>query len=133
MNNAVKGKTVAAMMCLALSTSLSIYPALLIAPLTLILADLNQSHLFLLVSCTAVASFSGMFYIVQYASFLWLGSWNFVQANYSIILLLTDLTPNVGLWWYFFTEMFEDFRNFFLSVFQLHLIIYVVPLCMKLR
>lgn len=31
---------------------------------------------------------------------------------------LPDLTPNVGLWWYFFTEMFDHFRSFFLMVFS---------------
>jgi hypothetical protein len=30
---------------------------------------------------------------------------------------LPDLTPNPGLWWYFFTEMFDHFRPFFLSAF----------------
>jgi GPI-anchor transamidase subunit U len=33
-------------------------------------------------------------------------------------ILLPDLTPNPGLWWYFFTEMFDDFRPFFLMVFS---------------
>ncbi len=32
-------------------------------------------------------------------------------------LLLPDLTPNAGLWWYFFTEMFDHFRAFFLVAF----------------
>lgn len=33
-------------------------------------------------------------------------------------LTVPDLTPNVGMWWYFFTEMFDHFRAFFLGVFQ---------------
>lgn len=33
-------------------------------------------------------------------------------------LTVSDLTPNVGMWWYFFTEMFDHFRGFFLGVFQ---------------
>lgn len=36
-------------------------------------------------------------------------------------LTVPDLTPNVGLWWYFFTEMFDHFRNFFLMVFTVGL------------
>jgi hypothetical protein len=32
--------------------------------------------------------------------------------------LLPDLTPNPGLWWYFFTEMFDHFRPFFLAAFS---------------
>lgn len=30
---------------------------------------------------------------------------------------VSDLTPNVGMWWYFFTEMFDHFRPFFVGVF----------------
>ena len=33
-------------------------------------------------------------------------------------LSLPDLTPNPGLWWYFFTEMFDHFRPFFLMAFS---------------
>ena len=48
-------------------------------------------------------------------------------------LTLPDLMPNTGLWWYFFTEMFDYFRPFFLMVFSVHLIIYVVPICLKFQ
>ena len=33
-------------------------------------------------------------------------------------LSLPDLTPNPGLWWHFFTEMFDHFRPFFLMAFS---------------
>lgn len=61
------------------------------------------------------------------------GSWEFLASTYGVHLLLPDLTPNVGLWWYFFIEMFDSFRNFFLCVFQLHLAVYVGGLCIRLR
>lgn len=35
-----------------------------------------------------------------------------------ISLGVSDLTPNVGMWWYFVTEMFDHFRPFFLGVFH---------------
>lgn len=42
-----------------------------------------------------------------------------VDANKYAVhrLTLPDLTPTTGLWWYFFTEMFDHFRPFFLMVF----------------
>lgn len=46
---------------------------------------------------------------------------------------MSDLTPNMGLFWYFFTEMFEHFRIFFLWVFQLNAFFYCIPLTIKLR
>lgn len=45
-----------------------------------------------------------------------------------------DLKPNIGLFWYFFTEMFEHFRVLFLFSFQLNAtILYLVPLTIKLH
>lgn len=60
-----------------------------------------------------------------------LPSWQFIPSVYLTPLQLPDLTPNSGLWWYFFTEMFDAFRSFFLGVFWLHMLSYSVPLCLK--
>lgn len=60
-------------------------------------------------------------------------SWEFLAATYGVQLTLADLTPNSGLWWYFFVEMFDSFRAFFLGVFWLHLSAYVGGLSIRLR
>lgn len=57
----------------------------------------------------------------------------FMAATYGFQLLVPDLTPNVGLWWYFFIEIFDSFREFFLGVFWLHLAAYVGGLTVRLR
>lgn len=120
------------MFCLAFAAYLSVYPVLLIAPMSLLVADIGKKSI-LRASAISLSTFTISMGAMLQASHMWLGSWNFVWSNYSIVLFMTDLTPNIGLWWYFFTEMFEDFRSFFLVVFQLHLLIYVVPLCIQLR
>lgn len=130
--NALRGKVGASMFCLAFASYLSLYPALLFIPTCLLLSDIKPVSKFKIWS-SAITAFAFALFAILYGNFLWLGSFNFVSASYSIVILMTELTPNVGLWWYFFTEMFEDFRNFFLGVFQLHLLIYLVPLCIKLR
>lgn len=130
--NVLRKKSFAAMFCLAFAAYLSVYPVLLIAPMTLLVADIGKQNTFKAMSIS-ITTFTISIAAMFYASYMWLGSWNFVWSNYSIVLFMTDLTPNIGLWWYFFTEMFEDFRNFFLVVFQLHLLIYVMPLCIQLR
>lgn len=61
------------------------------------------------------------------------GGINWIPQTWGTSLLLPDLTPNTGLWWYFFTEMFDHFRPFFLMVFSVHIIIYVVPFCIKFQ
>ncbi|KAH8119057.1 PIG-U-domain-containing protein [Phellopilus nigrolimitatus] len=67
------------------------------------------------------------------ASSLASSNWSWVVKTWGTGLLLPDLTPNPGLWWYFFTEMFDHFRPFFLMVFSMHLLIYVVPICTKFQ
>jgi phosphatidylinositol glycan class U len=63
---------------------------------------------------------------------LLLPSWAFLPSVYLTPLTLPDLTPNTGLWWYFFIEMFDAFRSFFLGVFWLHMLSYSVPFCLRL-
>eukprot|EP00775_Hariotina_reticulata_P006461 gene6461-6689_t len=46
-------------------------------------------------------------------------------------LLLEDLTPNLGLYWYFFTELFEAFRPFFLFVFNSFSVVLSVPCAIR--
>ena len=44
-----------------------------------------------------------------------------------------DLQPNIGLFWYFFTEMFEHFRSLFLYTFQMNAtVLYLLPLSLRL-
>lgn len=77
-------------------------------------------------TCGAISALLAM-------SFQITGSWEFLASTYGVQLLLPDLTPNVGLWWYFFIEMFDSFRSFFLGVFWLHLSSYVFGLSIRLR
>lgn len=45
-----------------------------------------------------------------------------------------DLQPNIGLFWYFFAEMFEHFRTLFLYTFQMNAtVLYLMPLTIKLH
>uniref|UniRef100_A0A4W5K7M3 Phosphatidylinositol glycan anchor biosynthesis, class U n=1 Tax=Hucho hucho TaxID=62062 RepID=A0A4W5K7M3_9TELE len=41
--------------------------------------------------------------------------------------------PNIGLFWYFFAEMFEHFRLFFICVFQINVFFDTIPLSIKLK
>ena len=40
------------------------------------------------------------------------------DATYAFTFLVTDLTPNLGVHWYLFAELFSHFRGFFLFVFH---------------
>ena len=136
---AVTGKPVNSMLALALASYLSLYPTLLLPPLMLLCYDrlhreekpaLNLASF----ATVHVAIFSASVTWFLYVSYLLTGgSWKFLSSTYGVHLLLPDLTPNVGLWWYFFIEMFDSFREFFLGVFWLHLGGYVGGLSIRIR
>lgn len=80
----------------------------------------------------AVTFCAGIAFLIGLSRFL-LPSWQFITSVYMTPLTLPDLTPNPGLWWYFFIEMFDAFREFFLGVFWLHMLSYSVPFCLRFR
>lgn len=138
-SKAVQNKPFNAMLALALASYLSLYPALLLPPLLLLCYDQREQNPqdgtsgpspFLI----WISVFFGGLGLLLFMSYLVTGaSWEFLSSTYGVQLLLPDLTPNVGLWWYFFIEMFDSFREFFLGVFWLHLGAYVGGLCIRVR
>ncbi|KAH9515494.1 hypothetical protein Btru_011174 [Bulinus truncatus] len=70
-------------------------------------------------------------FLLGFSYFYLEGSLDFIYSTYGFILTVPDLTPNVGVFWYFFTEMFDHFRTFFVCVYQLNAVIYTVPLTVK--
>lgn len=136
-SKAVSGASFTSMLALAFASYLSMYPILLFPPLALLCYDrrrlvkIVESPTSFLLSTIPVVAIS--IYALLYMSFQITGSWEFLSSTYGVQLLLPDLTPNVGLWWYFFIEMFDSFRAFFLGVFWLHLSSYVGGLTIKLR
>ena len=113
------------------------YPILLLPPLALLCYDrhrqLKASEPLFNFLLSEVSIVGVGISALLYASFLITGSWEFLTSTYGVQLLLPDLTPNVGLWWYFFIEMFDSFRGFFLGVFWLHLSSYVAGLTIRIR
>lgn len=134
---AIAGNPFTAMLALSFATYLSMYPILLLPPLILLAYDRQ----FVSKRASSLLQFAGINVIAVafclsalfLGSYLLTGSWEFVTSTYGIQLTLTDLTPNVGLWWYFFVEMFDSFRAFFLAVFWLHLSCYVGGLSIRIR
>ncbi|KAB2622669.1 phosphatidylinositol glycan anchor biosynthesis class U protein [Pyrus ussuriensis x Pyrus communis] len=59
--------------------------------------------------------------------------WEMFERLYGFILTVQDLSPNIGVLWYFFAEVFDFFRNFFLIVFQMNILFMIVPLAIRLK
>lgn len=136
-SRAVVGAQFTSMFALAIASYLSMYPILLLPPLILLCHDRRPLGKDTKSTATSalgsVTLFMASIFMTLQMSWLVTGSWDFLPATYGIQLLLPDLTPNIGLWWYFFIEMFDSFRLFFLGVFQLHLLSYTPGLTIRLR
>ncbi|XGW24769.1 hypothetical protein V3C99_006324 [Haemonchus contortus] len=121
------GLIVPCIMLLCVSASLSIYPIIIVAPILIRFPYLQERLL-------TIGGLLLGFVIMLITS--WVSNhmnWDFIDDTYGFILRVDDLTPNVGLVWYFFTQVFEHFRTFYLMVFQINLLVYVIPLLLGLR
>ncbi|XP_058431437.1 phosphatidylinositol glycan anchor biosynthesis class U protein isoform X3 [Marmota monax] len=92
-----------------------------------------KSKAFWIFSWEYAMMYVGSLVVIVCLSFFLLSSWDFIPAVYGFILSVPDLTPNIGLFWYFFAEMFEHFSLFFVCVFQINVFFYTVPLAIKLK
>ena len=117
-----------ACLCLALSTYQSFYPVMLLVPLILMNENKTKTTL------RVIPVFGLILSTIYYLSYLAMGQrWTFLLSTLGFILTVPELTPNMGLFWYFFTEMFEHFRLFFVCTFQLNCFVYVYPLAARLK
>ncbi|XP_066482191.1 phosphatidylinositol glycan anchor biosynthesis class U protein isoform X2 [Tiliqua scincoides] len=135
----MKGSTLLSAVFLAVATYQSLYPLTLFAPALLYLLQRRfipvkmKSKGFWLCTIQYAGLYLASLVVIVCLSFFLLNSWDFIPSVYGFILSVPDLTPNVGLFWYFFAEMFEHFSLFFVCVFQINVFFYTIPLAVKLK
>lgn len=61
------------------------------------------------------------------------GLWEMFRSTYGFILTVQDLSPNIGVLWYLFAEVFEFFRDFYLIVFHINILFMITPLAVRLH
>ncbi|KAL5281335.1 PIGU family protein [Megaselia abdita] len=106
----------------------SIYAIVLLSP---ILVSMSGDKFKKIQKSILLVVFIGAFILINYGIF---GSWSFIEGTIGFSIQSKNLQPNVGLYWYFFTEMFDHFRFLFLSSFQINAtILYIVPLTLRLK
>ncbi|KAJ9606100.1 hypothetical protein H2200_009061 [Cladophialophora chaetospira] len=126
---AQSGDAVRSMFGLALGTYLSMYPALLLPPTLLMM----HQHKTLSLATSITSYIGGLGALLATTPVLTSSFWDFLASCYGAQITVPDLTPNVGLWWYFFIEIFDSFRDFFIGVFWLHLVGYVGGMTFRLQ
>ncbi|KAI9096423.1 GPI transamidase subunit PIG-U [Phlyctochytrium arcticum] len=129
---AIRGKRIISMMAIAVAAYLSIYHIMMAAPAILLLAARPGTTVISECrrSLPLLFSYLCCLLVVSYAL---VGSWQFLRATYGTILFVPDLTPTIGLYWYFFIEMFDQFRTFFICVFQMLAFVFVIPLSLVFK
>lgn len=119
----------ATILILAFETVRNLYPFVLLSPIVLVFYKGCPIK-----ATTICGLFMMICFLYCYMSSILMKSWNFLHNTLGFIFFYEDLTPNIGLFWYFFTEMFEHFRTMFLITFQMNAtILYLLPLSIKLR
>uniref|UniRef100_A0A1A9UMZ6 Phosphatidylinositol glycan anchor biosynthesis class U protein n=1 Tax=Glossina austeni TaxID=7395 RepID=A0A1A9UMZ6_GLOAU len=116
-------------LCVALEAMRNMYPIVLLAPAVLVFGKKQVKpivyFLFIFISTCM---------IICWLNYKIVGNWRYLDGTLGFIFFYRDLQPNIGLFWYFFTEMFEHFRTLFLITFQMNAtILYMLPLTMKVR
>lgn len=119
--------------CLSISllTLQGLYPASLIVPTIIARSNSTKQRSNI---ANYLIVFASMLTILLFISYYIMGSWSFISNTFGFILTVPDLRPNVGLYWYFFTEVFEHFRWLFIASFQINVsLLYIIPLALRLR
>ncbi|CAI9740307.1 phosphatidylinositol glycan anchor biosynthesis class U protein-like [Octopus vulgaris] len=137
-----KANMILSTLCLAMATYECFYPVVLCVPAALYF---YQCDCYRKKNTDSNTTSSLPYFIKTFILFVfWLSllfsisymlqdSLQFFNSIYGFIFTVPDLTPNIGVFWYFFTEMFEHFRVFFLFVFQINAIVYTVPLAIRFK
>ncbi|EGZ22496.1 hypothetical protein PHYSODRAFT_314121 [Phytophthora sojae] len=144
---ASEGAVAASMMCVAAGTYLSVYPFFLIVPIVLLLRSVKSGKTaseeegdqkstpgpsLLSLGVSSLLVFGVWLGLLFYLSWSLSGDWGFIEETYMWVATYSDLTPNIGIFWYFFMEVFDRFIPYFLFILHLHPVIYVVPIYLRL-
>lgn len=125
----VKKRCSLCLIAIAIETVRNLYPIVLIAPAILVFSEKSVSK-----AVKILCMFIGFCLAVCFINYLLIGNVSFIENTIGFIFYYRDLKPNIGVFWYFFTEMFDHFRTMFLITFQMNAtVLYLIPLSIKLR
>ncbi|KAK9458011.1 GPI transamidase subunit PIG-U [Dipodascopsis uninucleata] len=133
------GYSIASAAVLAITGHINLYAFYLVPPFFTLWKESNKATY-------SVVSLLSTTLLLSFVSYTTTGSFDYIHATYYVINLINhfsllnnsrlsfkDLVPNIGIWWYFFMEMFDFFRPFFTHIFQLYSLIYVLPITFRLK
>ena len=155
---ALAGSPAGAALPAALAAYLGVHPLLLVLPLGLLLRCGPRAPGAAHAGCRGAAAKFAALLAVWLGALLWLSSalsrgWlaaaggptgaglpsltdglrHWTACSYIAWYRLDDLSPNLGLFWYFFSEVMGPFRRYFLALMHLQPFLLLPPLALALR
>lgn len=128
---AFDGNIIGTALFVSIAGYLSLYPILLIFPLVNFFIGVDDPKFITKITKLFLATLSFVSLLLLLSYKLNENNWNFLYANYVVLLNFEKVTPNLGLWWYFFIEIFTEFIPFFKAVFNLFLLSFVLPFSIR--
>ncbi|CAI4047269.1 GPI-anchor transamidase subunit GAB1 SKDI_12G4860 [Saccharomyces kudriavzevii IFO 1802] len=120
-----EGNVILSSVMISVSGYLSLYSILLLIPLLGMLKNWRQRMFSVVVSALSLS-------ILLLLSYTMSGkSWSFLSQVYGSAISFEKVFPNLGLWWYFFIEMFDTFIPFFKAVFNIFIVAFIAPFTLR--
>ncbi|CAI4047274.1 hypothetical protein SKDZ_12G4830 [Saccharomyces kudriavzevii ZP591] len=120
-----EGNVILSSVMISVSGYLSLYSILLLIPLLGMLKNWRQRMFSVVVSALSLS-------ILLLLSYTMSGkSWSFLSQVYGSVISFEKVFPNLGLWWYFFIEMFDTFIPFFKAVFNIFIVAFIAPFTLR--
>lgn len=122
------GNSTLSAISISIAAYLSYTPIYLVFPLLKVTYESKRSMAnFILVTLSTIGSLIGFSYVLTG------NSWKFIDSTYGVIIMFDKIEPNLGLWWYYFTEMFDFFIPFYIAVFNIYYVSLIMPLSLRLN
>lgn len=117
---------------LAVAAYFSFTPVFLVVPLAALAYAVAPARDWRVQIFQTLALFFAALTTLLLLSFVLTALPDFLWQCYWPVLLFLKIAPNMGLWWYLFTEMFDFFTPLYRGIFNLYSVVFVVPLTVRL-
>ena len=128
------GSSLLSAFSLAAAVYTGLYPVPLLIPVCVMLytkpgkagSGAKRVVLEVLLFVAALAGLVWASWLAEGRSFEW------ARGVYGFLLTVPDKTPNIGVWWYLFLELFTFYEPFFIAIFQINVFVAAaVPLSVR--
>lgn len=127
----VESNLLRAIISLAVASYLAYTPVFLIVPLLALAHAVSKTN-GRVIYVKGGITFALSIGILLVASYYVTSSWKFVDLCYGAVFRFDKIQPNLGLWWYLFTEMFDFFTPFYVGIYNLYSMVFIIPIALRL-